>query len=69
MLPPPARKRLKTIRDIVRAIAPDAVEVFSYGIPGFKLNGQPLVWYAAFTHHTSILLKSSPQSDVLTRRP
>ena len=53
-LPPPARKRLKDIRDIVRAIAPDAVEVFSYRIPGFKLDGKPLVWYAAFTYHTSL---------------
>jgi uncharacterized protein YdhG (YjbR/CyaY superfamily) len=53
-LPPPVRKRMKAIRDMVRPIAPDAVEVFSYGIPGFKLNGQPLVWYAAFKHHTSL---------------
>ena len=45
---------MKTCRAIVRAIAPDAVEVFSYGIPGFKLNGKPLVWYAAFKHHTSL---------------
>ena len=51
-LPPAARERLKEIRDIVRAIAPNGVEVFSYGVPGFKLNGKPLVWYAAFTHHT-----------------
>jgi uncharacterized protein YdhG (YjbR/CyaY superfamily) len=53
-LPPPVRKRMKEIRDMVRDIAPDAVEVFSYGIPGFKLDGKPLVWYAAFAHHTSL---------------
>lgn len=53
-LPAPARKRLKEIRDIVRTIAPDADEVFSYGIPGFALNGKPLVWYAAFKSHTSV---------------
>ena len=53
-LPPPARKRLKDIRDIVRAIAPDAVEVFSYRIPGFKLDGKAFVWYAAFAHHASL---------------
>jgi uncharacterized protein YdhG (YjbR/CyaY superfamily) len=53
-LPPAVRTRMKAIRDMVRALAPDAVEVFSYGIPGFRLNGKPLVWYAAFTHHTSL---------------
>ena len=53
-LPPPVRRRMKEVRDIVRALAPDADEVYSYGIPGFKLDGKPLVWYAAFKHHTSL---------------
>ena len=62
-LPPPVRKRLKEVRDIVRAIAPNGVEVFSYGVPGFKLNGKPLVWYAAFTHHTSLY----PMTEAIRR--
>jgi uncharacterized protein YdhG (YjbR/CyaY superfamily) len=53
-LPPPVRRRMKQIRDIIRALAPDAVEVFSYRIPGFRLNDKALVWYAAFAHHTSL---------------
>lgn len=53
-LPPAVGTRMKIIRELVRGIAPDAVEVFSYGIPGFKLQGQPLVWYAAFARHTSL---------------
>ena len=53
-LPPAVRARMKAVRDIVRGIAPDAVEVFSYGIPGFRLDGKPLVWYAAFKQHTSL---------------
>jgi uncharacterized protein YdhG (YjbR/CyaY superfamily) len=53
-LPPAVRARMKAIRDMVRAIAPEAVEVFSYGVPGFKLDGKPLVWYAAFRQHTSL---------------
>jgi uncharacterized protein YdhG (YjbR/CyaY superfamily) len=52
-LPPAVRKRMQQIRTIARAV-PGAVEHFSYGVPGFRLAGQPLIWYAAFKQHLSI---------------
>ncbi len=52
--PPETRRRLKAIRDLARRTAPKAVEVFSYGIPGFRLNEKPFVWYAAFKEHISL---------------
>lgn len=52
--PPKVRKSLQAIRGIVRSLAPGAVEVFSYGIPGFRLEGKPLVWYAAWKEHLSL---------------
>ena len=48
--PAPVRARLQELRAVIKAAAPDATEVISYGVPGFKL-GSPLVGYGAAKAH------------------
>lgn len=45
-------ERLRAMRKIVTDSAPDAIEEFSYGLVGYKLNGKPLVYFGGFPHHT-----------------
>jgi uncharacterized protein YdhG (YjbR/CyaY superfamily) len=52
--PSNVRRTLKKLREAIRSVAPGATEQFSYGIPGFRLNGKPLVWYAGWKSHTSM---------------
>ena len=49
--PAAVKKRLEEIRKTIRDNAPDAVEGISYGMPGFKYLGKPLVYFAGYENH------------------
>ena len=41
---------LEQLRQTIKAAAPDAEEVISYSMPGYKMNGM-LVWFAGYSGH------------------
>jgi uncharacterized protein YdhG (YjbR/CyaY superfamily) len=53
-LPPDARKRVEELRHAIQSAAPRATDAFSYGIPAFRYNDEPLLWYAGWRKHVSI---------------
>lgn len=51
---PKIRSLLVRVREAIRYTAPDAEESISYGVPSYKLNGKPLVYFGAGKEHGSI---------------
>jgi len=45
------RHRLEEMRQVISEMAPTAVESIAYGMPAYKLDGKPLVYFAAFPKH------------------
>jgi uncharacterized protein YdhG (YjbR/CyaY superfamily) len=60
-LPDDRRAVMQWLRETIRAAAPDAVEVITYGMPGFKSHGTFLVSYDAYKKHYSLF----PASDAV----
>jgi uncharacterized protein YdhG (YjbR/CyaY superfamily) len=67
-LPADRRGPMQTLRDTIRAAAPDATEVITYKMPGFKRNGRFLVSYDAFKRHYSLFPSSDPMIEALGER-
>ncbi len=52
--PKDARDTLEHVRRSVLAVVPDATQKIGYGMPGFYVDGRPLVYYSAFKEHCSL---------------
>ena len=57
---PEARATLEKLRQTIKTVVPGAVEVISYQVPTFKLDGRMLVSYAAFKNHCSFFPGAAP---------
>jgi uncharacterized protein YdhG (YjbR/CyaY superfamily) len=45
------RAALEKLRKTIRSIVPKAEECISYGLPAFRLDGKPLVFFGASANH------------------
>jgi uncharacterized protein YdhG (YjbR/CyaY superfamily) len=59
-LPDDRRAAMTEIREAIRSAAPDATEVITYKMPGFKTHGRFLVSFDAFKRHYSLFPASDP---------
>jgi uncharacterized protein YdhG (YjbR/CyaY superfamily) len=48
---PEKRAALEKLRKTILSVVPKAEECISYGMPGVRVDGRVLVWFAAATHH------------------
>lgn len=49
--PEETRDILNKIRALIKEHAPDTIESIAYGMPAYKLNKKPLVYFAAYKTH------------------
>ena len=47
-----AKARLELMRSTIRAAAPEAEEMISYGLVGYTYHKKPLVYFGGFARHT-----------------
>ncbi len=56
--PDAVRPKLERVREAIRKAVPDAVEGIAYRMPGYKLHGKPLLYFAGFQEHYSLFAAS-----------
>jgi|SRR5581483_2138830 len=56
--PEALRRKLEQVRGAIRKAVPEAVEVIGYRMPGYKLQGKAMLYFAAFKEHYSLFAAS-----------
>lgn len=54
---------LRNIRKLIKDNAPETEELFAYGMPAYKTNKKPLVYFAGFKNHIGIYATPSGHSE------
>lgn len=49
--PDEVKEILRQMRELIKTVAPDVTEGISYGMPAYKTDGKPLVYFAAYKNH------------------
>ena len=56
--PAAVRPKLEQVRAAIRKAVPEAVEGIGYRMPGYKLHGKPMLYFASFAEHYSLFAAS-----------
>ena len=56
--PEAVRPKLEKVRAAIRKAVPEAVECIGYRMPGYKLHGKPMLYFAGFQEHYSLFAAS-----------
>ncbi len=56
--PETLRPKLEQVRAAIRRAVPEAVEGIGYRMPGYKLHGKPMLYFAGFKEHYSLFAAS-----------
>ncbi len=52
--PSDVQEILSKIRELIILTIPNATETIAYGIPAYKFNGKPLVYFAGYKNHIGL---------------
>ena len=56
--PEAVRPKLEQVRSAIRRAVPEAVEGIGYRMPGYKLRGKAILYFAGFKEHYSLFAAS-----------
>ena len=57
--PQATQEKLLRLRSLILEEAPDAQESFAYGMPAYRTNGKPLVYFAGYAKHVGFYATAS----------
>src|SRR5216684_3436755 len=62
--PETVRPKLEQVRSAIRRAVPEAVEGIGYRMPGYKLHGKPMLYFAGFREHYSLFAAAAQHHHV-----